>query len=83
MGASSTAPKTPQPNDDIVDRAVNQLSLVSTAMKMLLESCERALLEAAEDADPGPHATPKQTVPVHGSGRRFVAHTRRPRLRAR
>lgn len=54
--------------DDVLEHAVGQLSLVSAAMKMLLESCEAALLEAAEASDPGP--TPVKTPQMrHGSGR--------------
>jgi hypothetical protein len=66
--------------DDVLTTAVNQLSLVSAAMKMLLESCERELLEAADQADPGPGRSDHGT---QGTGRHQPARYRHGRLRAR
>ena len=66
--------------DDVLTTAVNQLSLVSAAMKMLLETCERELLEAAEQADPGPGRAEHGT---QGTGRHQPVRFRQGRLRAR
>lgn len=65
--------------DEILDVAVGQLSMVSATMKMLLEACERELLQAAELADPGPKMDPV----VQSSGRGHAGRVRRARLRAR
>jgi hypothetical protein len=66
--------------DDLIETAVGQLSLVSAAMKMMLEACERELLAAAEEADPGPK--PTLDWARTGSGRAGGRLIRR-RLRAR
>ncbi|MCK6572675.1 hypothetical protein L6V77_16440 [Myxococcota bacterium] len=66
--------------DDLIETAVGQLSLVSAAMKMMLEACERELLAAAEEADPGPE--PARDWARTGS-RRDGGRSIRRRLRAR
>jgi hypothetical protein len=68
--------------DDMVETAVGQLSLVSAAMKMLLETCERELLAAAEEADPGPMPKPRPEGVRRGTGR-AGGRPIRQRLRAR
>jgi hypothetical protein len=68
--------------DDVLTTAVNQLSLVSAAMKMLLETCERELLEAADQADPGPDHG-RSDHGTQGTGRHQPARYRQGRLRAR
>ena len=75
--------------DDMLESAVSQLSLVSQAMKMLLETCERELLAAADAADPGPGT--QKTMPWGRMGPEWAVQgtglgggrQRRTRLRAR
>ena len=72
---------------DVLENAVSQLSLVSAAMRMLLENCEIALLEAAEASDPGPDWLGSKgfsaKAPKSGSGRnRYLIRRNRP-LRTR
>jgi hypothetical protein len=65
---------------DTFDAAMHSLSSMSQQMKLLLEGCEKALIEAATSEGLLPLPPQGPTRAVLGAGRRFQRF-RNPRLR--
>ena len=76
----SAADEAEGPAMDTFDAAMNSLSSISQQMKLLLEDCERALIEAAASEGVLPLPPKGPTRALLGAGRRF-RRIRNPRLR--
>lgn len=68
------------PPQDTIERAVSQISLFSTAFRMMLKAAERELLLAVERSSPNFESV--RTTPILGR-ERHAAPRRKARLRGR